>query len=105
MASDSQDNQEHSAVTGAKTPPSNFTVVKTYDPKGDLTLHRLSTATAFTCGRCNKEKKAKLVATNWKRWNDLLTTGRRKDALEERWGLEGPTVLNSQRLIMLMQSL
>ncbi|EPE28694.1 hypothetical protein GLAREA_09815 [Glarea lozoyensis ATCC 20868] len=75
MASDSQDNQEHSAVTGAKTPPSNFTVVKTYDPKGDLTLHRLSTATAFTCGRCNKEKKAKLVATNWKRWNDLRCNG------------------------------
>jgi len=55
----------------APAPPFKFTVVKAYDPKGELTLHRLSSSTPFTCGRCNKEKTAKLVATYRNQWNDL----------------------------------
>jgi hypothetical protein len=58
-----------------QTPPSKFVIVKAYDSKGDLTLYRLSSATAFTCGRCNKEKKAKLVAIYHNRWNDLRCNG------------------------------
>ncbi|TVY58788.1 hypothetical protein LCER1_G000562 [Lachnellula cervina] len=80
MASESRDSHEDSAVPQndseqTQAPPSDFEVIKVYDPKGELTLHRLSSATAFTCGRCNKEKKAKLVATYNNQWNDLRCNG------------------------------
>ena len=65
--------QENTDQTQA--PPSNFDVVKDYEPKGEMTLHRLSSATAFTCGRCNREKKAKLIATYGGRWDDLRCNG------------------------------
>ncbi|PVH90471.1 hypothetical protein DM02DRAFT_474776, partial [Periconia macrospinosa] len=56
-------------------PPSRFDIVKYYEPHGALTLHRLSSSTTFTCKRCNKEKKAKLVATYHSRWDDLRCNG------------------------------
>ena len=67
MASESCNSHEDSAVPQkdsdqTQAPPSKFVVVKVYDPKRELTLHRLSSSTPFTCGRCNKEKTAKLVA-------------------------------------------
>jgi hypothetical protein len=76
MASESSNSHEDSAVPQkdsdqTQAPPSKFVVVKVYDPKGELTLHRLSSSTPFTCGRCNKEKTAKLVATYHNQWNDL----------------------------------
>ena len=76
MASDSCNSQEDSTVSQkdsdqTQVPPSKFVVVKIYDPKGELTLRRLSSSTSFTCGRCNKEKTAKLVATYQNQWNDL----------------------------------
>ncbi|PQE12168.1 hypothetical protein CJF31_00000332 [Rutstroemia sp. NJR-2017a BVV2] len=40
-----------------------------------MKLHRLSSATRFLCGRCNKEKTAKLVATYRNQWNDLRCNG------------------------------
>ncbi len=80
MASESRNSTEDPAV-----PPSNFVVVKVYDPKGDLTLHRLSSATSFTCGRCNKEKKAKLVAIYRNQWNDLRCNGCYGKLLSEHW--------------------
>lgn len=46
-------------------------VEKDYKPQGDWTLHRLVSATSFLCGQCNKEKKAKLVATKHDTWNEL----------------------------------
>ena len=54
-----------------QTPPPKFVVVKVFDSKRELTLHRLSFSTPFTCGRCNKDKTAKLVATYRNQWNDL----------------------------------
>ena len=76
MASESRNSHEDSAVPQkdsdqTQEPPSKFVVVKVYDPKRELTLHRLSSSTPFTCGRCNKEKTAKLVATYRNQWNDL----------------------------------
>ena len=55
--------------------PSKFDVIKDYKPQGELTLHRLSSSTSFTCGHCSKEKKAKLVATYRGRWDDLRYNG------------------------------
>ncbi|KIM99964.1 hypothetical protein OIDMADRAFT_19828 [Oidiodendron maius Zn] len=76
MASGSRNTHENSAVPQqdsdqTQAPPSKFVVVKVYDPKGELTLHRLSSSTPFMCGRCSKEKTAKLVATYRHQWNDL----------------------------------
>jgi hypothetical protein len=70
MASESRNSYEDSAVPQkdsdqTQAPPSKFVVAKVYDPKGELT------STPFTCGRCNKEKTAKLVATYRNQWNDL----------------------------------
>jgi hypothetical protein len=76
MASESRNSHEDSVVSQkdsdqTQAPPSKFVVVKVYNPKGDLTLHRLSSSTPFKCGRCNKEKTAKLVAIYHNQWNDL----------------------------------
>ncbi|KAH8797663.1 hypothetical protein F5884DRAFT_628698, partial [Xylogone sp. PMI_703] len=54
-----------------QVPPSNFVVVKEYQPHGELKLHRLSSPATFACGRCNKKKTAKLVATYHNRWDGL----------------------------------
>lgn len=54
-----------------KTPFSKFKVVKGYPARGELTLYCLSSSTTFLCGRCNKEKKAKLIATYQGQWDDL----------------------------------
>jgi hypothetical protein len=75
MASDSCNSHESSAVPQKdsdqiQTPPFKFAVAQVFDPKGELTLHRLSSLTPFTCGRCKKEKKAKLVATYHNQWDD-----------------------------------
>lgn len=51
--------------------PPQFEVGKSYPPKGQWTLHRLASATGFTCSRCNKDKKAKLVAVGDNRWDTL----------------------------------
>lgn len=80
MASESSNSHEDSAVPQkdseqTEAPPFEFAVVKVYDPKQGLTLHRLSYSTPFTCGRCNKEKKPKLVATYHNQWNDLRCNG------------------------------
>ena len=58
-----------------QAPPSKFDIVKDYEPQGEMTLHRLSSATTFTCGRCNKEKKSKLIAIYGGRWDDLRCNG------------------------------
>jgi hypothetical protein len=50
-------------------------VVQTYDTRGGWTLHRLTSATGFSCIRCNKQKKAKLVATQNSEWNSLCCNG------------------------------
>lgn len=76
MAPESRNSHKDSAVPqrdGGQTraPPSTFVIVKIYDPRGELTLYRLSPSTPFTCGRCNKEKTAKLVATYRNQWNNL----------------------------------
>jgi len=68
----------------AQAPPSKFVVVTSYEPKGELALHRLSAATPFTCGRCNKEKKAKLVATYHNQWDNLRCNGCYGKLLSER---------------------
>ncbi|OCK99609.1 uncharacterized protein K441DRAFT_537908, partial [Cenococcum geophilum 1.58] len=38
---------------------------------GSWTLHRLTSPTSFTCSRCDRVKKAKLVATRDKNWDAL----------------------------------
>jgi hypothetical protein len=80
MAPECCNSHEDSAVPQkdsdqTQKPPSKFVVVKIYDSKGELTLHRLSSSTPFTCGRCNKEKTAKLVATYHNQWNNLRCNG------------------------------
>ena len=49
--------------------------LKDYKSQGELTLHRLSSPIVFTCGRCNKEKKAKFIATYRGQWDDLRCNG------------------------------
>ena len=62
-------------IAQTQASPSNFDVVNDYEPQGEMTLHRLSSATTFTCGHCNEEKKAKLIATYHGRWDDLRCNG------------------------------
>lgn len=76
MAAQSSSSYEDSTVPQKdidriQTPPSQFVAVKVYDHKEQLTLHRLSASTTFTCGHCNTEKKSKLVITYQNRWDDL----------------------------------
>jgi hypothetical protein len=62
-----------STQASASTPPS--TVTKHYEPRGEWTLHRLETATQFSCGQCKKQKKSKLMATKNGNWDDLCCNG------------------------------
>lgn len=55
----SQDNR----VSNPSQEPYDLKVVKEYPPRGSWTLHRLASPTSFTCSRCDRVKKAKLVAT------------------------------------------
>lgn len=76
MASKTCNSHEDSVVpqnddVQTQAPPSRFVVDKDYEPQGDMTLYRLASSTPFTCGRCNKTKTAKLVATYQNTWEDL----------------------------------
>jgi hypothetical protein len=76
MASEARSSEEDSVVphtenVQAHAPPSRFVVAKDYKPHGDMTLYRLSSSTPFICSHCNKEKRAKLVATYQDNWEDL----------------------------------
>jgi hypothetical protein len=62
-----------SAEAPASTTPS--TVTKQYKPHGEWTLHRLETATDFSCSQCKKQKKTKLMATKTGSWDDLCCNG------------------------------
>ena len=62
-----------SSETPAPTTPS--TVTKQYKPHGEWTLHRREAATEFFCGKCRKQKKAKLMATRNGNWDDLCCNG------------------------------
>jgi len=54
LAHGAQKNGEHEPLAQA---------VKTYNTRDGWTLHRFASATGFSCTRCKKRKKAKLVAT------------------------------------------
>jgi hypothetical protein len=77
MASSSDQNTDATA--------SPFEVVKDYDPRGEWTLHRLASATNFTCGRCTRDKKAKLVATRNNQWDDICCNGCYGKLLSTEW--------------------
>jgi hypothetical protein len=69
MTSNSSDNKDTKGPTQEPNNenvlnPSN--VVKKFPPRGDWQLYRLASATNFTCDRCCKPKKAKLVAQSRK---------------------------------------
>ncbi|KAF8422223.1 hypothetical protein EV426DRAFT_606579 [Tirmania nivea] len=55
------------------TPPGE--VVKVYPQRGPWTQYRLAASTTFTCTRCKKQKKAKLVAIKETQWENLLCNG------------------------------
>ncbi|KAF2815692.1 uncharacterized protein BDZ99DRAFT_344073, partial [Mytilinidion resinicola] len=75
MASGSSQDSEVATIlqesSGQNPPKPPFEVVKQYDPRGEWTLHRLVPSTSFVCRQCNRQKKAKLVATRHSRWDDL----------------------------------
>ena len=50
-------------------------VIKTYSRQGEIQLVRLAVASEFHCSRCDKPKKAKLVAVVSGDWNRLLCNG------------------------------
>jgi hypothetical protein len=50
-------------------------VVKTYARQGEMQLVRLAVASEFHCYRCDKTKKAKLVAVVSGDWERLLCNG------------------------------
>ena len=50
-------------------------VIKTYSRQGEMQLVGLRVASEFRCSRCNKTKKAKLVAVMSGDWNRLLCNG------------------------------
>ncbi|KAF9728464.1 hypothetical protein PMIN01_13597 [Paraphaeosphaeria minitans] len=50
-------------------------VVKTYDTRGGWTLHRLASATEFSCVCCKRQKRAKLMATQSGVWDSLCCNG------------------------------
>ncbi|KAF2637443.1 hypothetical protein P280DRAFT_407250 [Massarina eburnea CBS 473.64] len=73
MASESHQHSKEPSNPNASESP--FKVTMQYDPQGEWTLHRLESATSFGCGQCNKQKKAKLVATRHGQWDDLCCNG------------------------------
>jgi len=79
MAPESNKDIDTTGITqnsgGQTEVPPQFKVVKQYKPRGGWTLHRLASATAFTCGRCNKQKTAKLVAVHDNRWDTIRCNG------------------------------
>ncbi|KAI5920707.1 hypothetical protein F4810DRAFT_681711 [Camillea tinctor] len=59
----------------AGTIPSQFKVVKTLPPRGLWQQYRLESATEFSCDRCQKQKKAKLIAIKDGKWDSLCCNG------------------------------
>ncbi|KAI0599947.1 hypothetical protein F4775DRAFT_548995 [Biscogniauxia sp. FL1348] len=59
----------------AGTVPSQFKVVKTYPPRGLWQQYRLDAATQFSCDRCQKDKKAKLIAVKEGNWDSPRCNG------------------------------
>ena len=55
--------------------PFRFDIVKQYSPHGSLRQYRLAAATAFTCGRCLRDKTAKLITTVNNAWEPLVCNG------------------------------
>lgn len=53
--------------------PSN--IVKTFPKRGDMQQFRLEQLTEFTCIRCGKSKKSKLVVVKEDDWSKLLCNG------------------------------
>jgi hypothetical protein len=60
---------------GQDAAPAPFEVVKVYPSRGPLTQYRLASATSFTCSCCQRQKKAKLIATRDSQWDALLCNG------------------------------
>ncbi|WP_146017398.1 hypothetical protein [Verrucosispora sp. ts21] len=58
---------------GQALPP--YEVSKTYEPQGGMQLHRLALILDFTCARCKRAKKAKLVAVIDGDWSKLTCNG------------------------------
>ncbi|OAL42703.1 hypothetical protein IQ07DRAFT_650754 [Pyrenochaeta sp. DS3sAY3a] len=76
MASELQRDVELDVTSGLQTPEPKVAtpaseVLKRYPPRGQWTLHRLASAVEFLCLQCYKQKKAKLIATRHKQWDDL----------------------------------
>ncbi|KAI5790403.1 hypothetical protein FPQ18DRAFT_338539 [Pyronema domesticum] len=74
IADSSSSNQDLSNPS-EPTPPAGFDIIQKYPPRGSLTQYRLSSATAFTCSRCTKQKKAKLIAVRDGNWKLMLCNG------------------------------
>lgn len=47
----------------------------------------------FTCGRCNKEKKSKLIATYGGRWDDLRCNGCYGQLLSKAWNFTSSVMM------------
>ncbi|KAK4170894.1 hypothetical protein QBC36DRAFT_150857, partial [Triangularia setosa] len=62
---------------------SQLDVLKEYPLRGTLQQFRLIKVRAFTCNRCNKEKKSKLVATEDGNWENLMCNGCYGSVLKE----------------------
>lgn len=52
-----------------------FNIIKTYPAHGPLQQYRTDATTAFTCFRCGRAKKSKLVTTSGGSWDRLLCNG------------------------------
>ena len=58
-------------ISMAGTVPSQFKVVKTFPLYGLWQQYRLDSVTQFSCDRCQKLKKSKLIAGKEGKWDSL----------------------------------
>ncbi|KAI2608731.1 uncharacterized protein GGS25DRAFT_491417 [Hypoxylon fragiforme] len=59
----------------AEAVPPQFTIAKTFPPRGGMQQYRLDKSHKFTCGRCQKDKTAKLVVVREGWWEQLWCNG------------------------------
>ncbi|KAI1322070.1 hypothetical protein F5Y16DRAFT_387668 [Xylariaceae sp. FL0255] len=55
--------------------PSQYQVIKTFPPQGQLQQFRLASITKFTCASCEKEKTSKLIVVESGGWDRLWCNG------------------------------
>lgn len=84
--------------------PFRYEIIKSYPQRGPLFQYRLAESTTFTCCRCSKDKKSKLVSLIHNQWGRLLCNGC-YGLLLSVWNIKSGDLGDSDRLTELLRIL